>query len=254
MNDRSWIVSDGNVRVYDSYLDNLVLLPEDRSTIENLPLARKVSETFARGPEKGRSRLCSENSEDAVTWSAFRTLEKHSNAEKWVPWFWEIAFRESVPEDIRGAFDRMSISYWEQFPAPALRETREGSTQVDVTIKIGDAALVFIEAKLFSGFSGSTKHDESRDQVIRNIDVGSRASKDGKWSAERFYFVALTPTRTGDQPGAELINRYRQPDQIRQALRYRKDLSAQDCTMLARNIGWISWPDMLKVALRALTT
>lgn len=253
MEDTSWIVCS-EVRVYNDYHDNLVILPEDKSDINRSPLGVKIKETFPRGNERGKSKLCSENSEDAVTWSAFRTLEKHSSAEKWVPWFWEIAFRESVPEDIRGAFDRMSISYWEQFPAPALRETPEGSTEVDVTIKIGDAALVFIEAKLFSGFSSSTEHDKRRDQIIRNIDVGSRAAKDKKWSAERFYFVALTPTRTGDQPGAELINRYRQPDQIRQALPYRKDLSVQDFEVLARNIGWISWPDMLKVALRALTT
>lgn len=253
MRERPWIVSSG-VRVYDDWKDNICLLPEDRGRTASLPIQDKVDESFTKGPVKGRPRLASENSEDAVTWSAFRTLELRSTPEKWVPWFWEIAFGQAMPEAIRSALGEFQVFYWRSFPPPPNRKVPEGNSEIDVTLKIGRAALVYIEAKLFSPLSAATTHDPGRDQLIRNIDVGSWASRNGEMTADSFYQVVLSSSRSKKAPVAEVIAKYRnRPLGIGQALSYRTDLTEADFASLASRIGWVCWADMLKIAIGALT-
>ncbi|UCD32454.1 MAG: hypothetical protein JSV38_00685 [Desulfobacterales bacterium] len=50
---------------------------------------------------------------------------------------------------------------------------------MDLTIETS-TKLIFIEAKYKADISKNTAHDPNRDQIIRNIDVGTWAAKKSK--------------------------------------------------------------------------
>jgi hypothetical protein len=160
--------------------------------------------------------LNSPESEDFLTWSIFRPLKDIKPLSKWlVPFFqrglkeWEI-FEEAD-------LDKAELNFWygrksKEFYPPEehqewLKKRLEGSkvlkfrertkvarrlegpTEVDLVID-SPKTLTFVEAKYTADIDCKTSYDPCRDQITRNLDVGSyQAEKQRK----RFFFILLTP-------------------------------------------------------------
>ena len=119
------------------------------------------------------------------------------------------------------------------------RSFPEKETHVDLTIETSNN-LIFIEAKYKADISKNTTHDPNRDQIIRNIDVGSWAAKK---RAKEFYFILLTlKTNTYS---IDKLNYYKSnPSNIIEKIgSYRKDI--KDYVTLCENIDVIYWDQIL---------
>ena len=225
---RKFIYSDTGVKVFVKFKDNLIVDPDD-------PLIARQARTwrYSKGIVKGLSYLGSENSEDAMTWNVFKTLEK-SNPESW---FSEI-FPQIILDKDEQFIDPM-LRFWEKYFPPMFRSFPEKETHVDLTIETSNK-LIFIEAKYKADISKNTKHDPNRDQIIRNIDVGSWAAKK---RAKEFYFILLT-LKTNTYSIDKLHYYKSNPSNIIEKIgSYRKDI--KDYVTLCENIDVIYWDQIL---------
>jgi hypothetical protein len=225
---RKFIYSDTGVKVFVDFKDNLIVDPDDPI------IARQArNRRYGKGIVKGLSKLGSENSEDAMTWNIFKTLEK-SNPEKW--------FSKIFPQIILDKDEQFIdpiLRFWDKYFPPLLRSFPEGETHVDLTIETSNK-LIFIEAKYKADISKNTTHDPNRDQIIRNIDVGSWAAKK---RAKAFYFILMTlETNTYS---IDKLNHYKSnPSNIIEKIgSYRRDI--KDYDFLCENIHVIYWNQIL---------
>jgi hypothetical protein len=164
------------------------------------------------------------NSEDAITGNLFQVLGS-IDARRWLPDLLNTAlgalrFRRQVYRQLR-------IELWKNRPCypRELLPWDEGSTQVDATITWENPpTTVFVEMKYDSTPASRTARHDARhgypgDQIIRNIRVGLLECG---WFRTRplfptiprdFVFVLI-----GHATGEPLIERYRRPDQVYQAI------------------------------------
>jgi hypothetical protein len=225
---RKFMYSDTGVKVFVDFKDNLIVDPDD-------PIIASQARNwrYSRGIVKGLSYLGSENSEDAMTWNVFKTLEK-SNPESW--------FSEIYPQIILDKDEQFIdpvLRLWDKYFPPLSRSIPEGETQVDLSIETSNK-LIFIEAKYKADISKKTKHDPNRDQIIRNIDVGTWAAKK---RAKEFYFVLLT--LKSNTYSIDKLHYYKSnPSNIIEEIgSYRKDI--KDYVALCKNIYVIYWDQIL---------
>ena len=105
-----------------------------------------------------------------------------------------------------------------------------------------------MEAKYRSDISERTTYDETRDQVIRLIDVGSWQSRqenlrDQDAGHHNSYIIVLQ-YGDADINAQEVVDRYAgNPGTIEKALSYRSDLTAADYQRLGRSVAFVRWPD-----------
>lgn len=194
--------SPSGVLIADDFRDNLII---DRYDVAFLTM---------RG-SKTRS-IRSENSEDALTWNAFRSLAQVDP----VFWFPRLT-RHAFPElDLPTPAD-VGIRLWRRLsPPPGLRDAQgdEGYSEIDVLIETVDSVWC-IEAKYRSDVSMITTNNATRNQILRNIDVGS-------WFAgpRNFFFSLLLVNESLSPRGAELIRTYQYSlDLLRRGLPHRPD-------------------------------
>jgi hypothetical protein len=226
---RRYVLSDTGVKVFPDYRDNLIIDRDDPAAAE-----QAAHWKYTRGLVKGLSYLGSENSEDALTWNVFRTLMQLPNR------LWLAAVLAPIPfseDECRWA----TFHFWRQFPAPPARTVPEGPTHVDLTIET-PVKLIFVEAKYRSGLSAGTTHDSERDQVIRNVDVGSWAARQ---AGKEFHFVLLNSE--ADRASLETLLGYKEaPYRIRHSIGgYRADLTIDDFGSLAERLHAIHWEQIL---------
>ena len=181
--------SPTGVRLARDFRDNLII---DRYHVD---LAA------ARGAKLEAMR--SEHSEDVVTWNVFRSLAQLDPA-FWLPRLHQTVFGESASSP---APQTVSVRLWvPTVPPPGLRNFQkdEGASEVDVVIET-EYAVWFIEAKFRSDISTTTTNNPDRDQVLRNMDVGS-------WFAgvRDFYFALLVADPVRSPRGAAAVARYRE--------------------------------------------
>src|SRR5688572_32194368 len=162
--------SKSGVRLYDDFRDNLII---DRYHPDLAAM---------RGAK--REMLRSENSEDALTWNVFRSLIQ-VDPSFWFPLLRAKAFPDSEPGPVPHI---VTTHLWEQVhPPPSLRlhQKDEDPSEIDIIIET-EVSVWFIEAKFKSDISTKTTNKPTRDQVVRNLDVGS-------WYAgvRDFYFALL---------------------------------------------------------------
>jgi len=225
---RKFIYSDTGVKVFVDFKDNLMVDPNDP-----IIAGQARNSRYNRGRVKGLSCLGSENSEDAMTWNVFKTLGK-SNPEKW----FSVIFPQIILDKDEQFIDP-TPRFWDKYFPPLLRPLPDGETHPCLTVETSNK-LIFIEATYKTDISKNTKHDPNRDQIIRNIDVGSWAGK--KWAKE-FYFVLLTlETNTYS---IDKFNHYKSnPSNIIQEIgSYRRDI--KDYAALCENIHIIFWDQIL---------
>ncbi|WP_273834057.1 hypothetical protein [Guptibacillus sedimenti] len=170
-------VSKTGVFEYDDFRDNLLI--DKYNPI--LPAMRNMKTKHLR----------SENSEDAITWNVFKSLQQ-INPRHWYPELISKGINQTkyspkqlVPTDQLP--HNLTINLWQTIkpPSPLLDNQPEGPTEVDVIIE-SEKFVWFIEAKFKSDIATKTTHNHSRNQVLRNIDVGSHYAK-----GKDFYFSLL---------------------------------------------------------------
>ena len=125
--------------------------------------------------------LRSVNSEDAVTWNVFRSLRQIA-PEAWLPALWERAFPTFAPlSDLHA-----TVMLWQSVPPPLglLAGGDEGDSEIDVIVEAA-TWVWFIEAKHRSDISMGTTTRPERNQVLRNLDVGTYYA-----GVRQFFFLA----------------------------------------------------------------
>ena len=219
--DRRGSYSATGVFLYDDYRANLIIDQDDP--------------VFISMRDKKREHLRSENSEDAITWNTFRPLSKISPS-VWYPLLFARAFPGmSAPTD-----DTPRIELWKQIAPPASLHhigIREGSSEVDVLIE-SENQVWFIEAKYKSGVSRATTYSPGRNQVLRNIDVGSH------YAGEREFFFCLLLLASKEAAGDEQLLRQYGADEraLLDQLPHRTDGLGN-----LKGLGILYWTDMADV-------
>jgi len=97
-----------------------------------------------------------------------------------LPSLWRRAFPDTAsPDDLR-----VTVKLWESIPPPLglLADGDEGPSEIDVVIE-APSWVWFIEAKYRSDISTGTTTRPDRDQILRNIDVGTYYA-----GVQRFFF------------------------------------------------------------------
>jgi hypothetical protein len=206
---------------------------------------RKAGELFGgtQGEVIGLSRICSENSEDAQTWHYFSPLLLMTTSRKaaWLKSF----FKESLGDDVNDKLENMlpaaELGFWRGkkerpfYPPPPDLGCPEGNTEVDLTISTVKA-IVFVEAKYGSEISERTSYCPGRDQIARNIDVGTFYAWKNRLD---FYFILLT-SRSCKKSISILKGYKNNPQTIAAKLRHRADIPSK-LDEISKNLGFVTW-------------
>ena len=243
-----YVVSDSGVKIWKAPEAHPLLRHTDTTHPSFL---NKLTETYPRGRVKGLPRILSENSEDARTWYYFSPLLSDvSNRSRVLESLIRQSFHGTVPLQFLNAIPSAELIFWPKLSPPPSRAQKEGDSEPDVLIRLGDQGLALVEAKHQSCVSERTTHDETRDQVIRLIDIGSwharkEALRDQGSGHDNSYLIVL---QYGDSQtnAEEVVGRYAgRAEAIERALFYRSDLTAADYQRLARSVAFVRWPDPL---------
>jgi hypothetical protein len=218
--------------------------------------------------------LNSPDSEDLLTWNVFRPLSDVRPSSRWLL----LLFRKSLGDNF-GVFspgileekdlDGAELKFWhgrktrEYYPprehnewlknklerseVPKYRERAkigrrlEGPTEVDLVIET-PKTLTFIEAKYQSDIGCQTTYDPYRDQIIRNLDVGTHQAETGN---KKFFFILLTPEchERSRLYWYRMRECMKDPDRIKERLPYRPI----DFEELSKSIGWVLWRDVIEI-------
>jgi hypothetical protein len=189
-------------------------------------------------------------SEDVVTGQLFGSL-KALNPRWWLPDLLNRAL--GTQRFRRQVFRKLDIQVWQKqrtYPRHRL-PWDEGQTEVDVVLTWENPpTTVFIEMKYGSAISSATVHNDGTagfpsDQLIRNARVGLW---ENGWFSEELLFdlpprdfvlILLAPSS-----GSPLVQEYRDPDRLRQAIPH-----GQRLTKLPRTpfIGELSYKDAIGI-------
>ena len=208
------------VRISDDFRDNLIV---DR-----------YDPVLATMPARKLTHIRSENSEDAVTWNVFRSL-RQIDPIVWLPELARHGLQGTEPPPADGTV----LSLWLSVsPPPALLPGGdEGRSEVDVVIE-SPSWVWFIEAKYLSDIETRTKTRSERDQVLRNIDVGSY------YAGKRDFFFSLLVTSAEKSPlGAAAVARYSDLAETRALLQGHRP----DCLANLRAVTLLTWSDIAAV-------
>jgi hypothetical protein len=210
--------SKSGVRLYDDFRDNLII---DRYHPDLAAM---------RGAK--REMLRSENSEDALTWNVFRSLTQIEPS-FWLPLLRAKAFPNAAPVALPQI---VTTHLWKEVPPPPslrLHQKDEDSSEIDVIIET-EVSVWFIEAKFKSDISTKTRNNPTRDQVVRNLDVGS-------WYAgtRDFYFALLIMDAERSPKGVQVVTAL---DQKVPELQHRPDGMKN-----IRAVGQLLWRDIADV-------
>ena len=184
--------------------------------------------------------LRSANSEDAVTWNVFRSLRQIA-PDAWMPALWRRAFPSIVcPTDLKAA-----VKLWESIRPPIglLAGGDEGASEIDVVIE-SSTWVWFIEAKYQSDISTGTTTRPERDQVLRNIDVGSYHA-----GVRQFFFTLLISSEAKSPLGAQRILEYANLSVPRAKLRAHRPDGVENL----KAVGQLTWAALAAVLAEAST-
>jgi hypothetical protein len=181
----SFVASASGVQVANDFRDNLII---DR-----------YDPVFAEMRASKIKHLRSENSEDAITWNVFRSL-RQIDPTVWMPFLTELG----LPGSSLLSEDTIIVDLWRSMlPPPGLRRSGdEGPSEIDVVIE-SPLWVWFIEAKYQSDISTRTTTRPLRNQILRNIDVGSYYA-----GVRAFYFSLLIRSPERSPVGAATISEY----------------------------------------------
>lgn len=174
------------------------------------------------------------NSEDAVTWNVFRSLRQIAPG-AWLPSLWARAFPSLEPPDDIIA----SVKLWVSMSPPLglLADGDEGASEIDVVIEA--ATWVWcIEAKHRSDISTGTTTRPNRDQILRNLDVGSYYA-----GVRGFYLSLLIASEERSPIGVQTIREYAEHSVVRDKLRRHRPDGLRNLV----GISQLTWNDLAEV-------
>lgn len=208
------------VRIAADFRDNLII---DR-----------YDPVFSSMRMSKRKHLRSANSEDAVTWNVFRTLRQIAPT-VWLPDLFSSAF----PGAQLAHTEHATVDLWKSVEPPPglLLEADEGDSEIDVVIET-PSAVWFIEAKLTSDISTGTTTRVTRDQVLRNIDVGSYYA-----GTRSFFFSLLIADAARSKEGVRVVDEYRSLDEPRRLLKSHRPDGLQNLHGVSR----LTWGNLAEV-------
>ena len=212
------------VCVSDDFRDNLIIDRYDR--------------VFAAMRGLKLRHLHSENSEDVVTWNVFRSLRQIDPA-VWLPELAKRGLQGTEPPPADGTV----LSLWVSVSPPPglLSGGDEGNSEIDVVIE-SSSWVWFIEAKYRSDITTCTETRRERDQVLRNIDVGSYYA-----GTRDFFFSLLIASPETSPLGVAAVARYSDLAEARSLLQdHRPDHLAN-----LRGVTLLTWSDMATVLAMA---
>lgn len=215
-------LSKTGVKVFSSFQENLII---DQN-----------NSVFTTMRSKKKNAMCSWNSEDAITWNVFKTIEQ-SGADSII----ESLFHNSFQlETSKNYFSNTIINLWKEItPTKDYidKVTKEGNSEIDIIIE-NENIVWFIEAKNTSDISMDTKYSTTRNQIIRNIDVGSCYS-----NKKNFYFSLLIRDESLSPNGIKIIEQYRHEDINNYLMHRSKKIDNM------KGISVIKWNDIMNVFL-----
>jgi hypothetical protein len=216
--------SPSGVQIANDFRDNLII---DR-----------YDPVFADMRASKLKHMKSVNSEDAVTWNVFRSL-RQINPTLWLPPLWIRAFPEAAPLEDTLA----TVRLWVSVPPPLglIESGDEGHSEIDVVIETA-TWVWFIEAKYRSDISAGTTTRPDRDQVLRNIDVGSYYA-----GVRQFFFSLLTASNTRSRAGDKALAHYSNHSTLRGRLKAHR----KDGLKNLGDLGPLKWFDLYEVLRRA---
>ena len=220
--------TSSGVFVYDDFRDNLII-DKYHPTLQSMRTMKT-------------KHLSSENSEDAITWNVFKSLQQ-IHPRYWYQELLSIGLnlssdnillnnnqKDNIPE-------KVVIKLWQSIKPPASIKKTEGQTEVDVVIE-SEEFVWFIEAKYKSDISIGTTHDKGRNQILRNIDVGSRYAGE-----KNFYFSLLILEDNKSSKGIKLIEEYKR--ELAKNPRYFQNLvSLGNNIVNLKDISVFRWNDL----------
>lgn len=223
MSSDDFTVSPSGVRIADDFRSNLII---DR-----------YDPVFAYMRAKKLEHLRSANSEDAVTWNVFRSLRQIAPS-LWLPTLWRHAF----PAITCPTGSQVVIHLWKSIPPPAglLASGDEGQSEIDVIIE-APAWVWFLEAKYHSDISIRTKTRPERDQVLRNLDVGSYYA-----GSRQFFFSLLILSEADSSLGAQRVLDYADLKVPREKLKAHRPDGLRNL-MAVGVLTWAAMADVLAV-------
>lgn len=217
-----------------------------RTNLLHPDFRRKAGELFggtSRSEVIGLPRICSENSEDAQTWHYFSPLLSMTSSRKaaWLKSFFKESLGNDLSNKLENTLPTAELMFWRgkkerpfYLPPPSLG-CPEGKTEVDLTISMAKK-VVFVEAKCGSEIAGRTTYCKGRDQIVRNIDVGTFFA----WN-NRLDFCFILLTSRSCKKSISLLNHYKHdPLDIAAKLRHRADIPSR-LHEISKNLGFISW-------------
>jgi hypothetical protein len=175
--------------------------------------------------------LRSANSEDAVTWNVFRSLRQIAPPH-WLPQLRALAFAEAGYTDDLNA----TVSLWPSIRPPLglLMYGDEGASEIDVLIE-APTWVWLIEAKYRSDISTGTTTRPDRDQVLRNIDVGSHYA-----GVRKFFFSLLIESEARSPEGKARTEAYADFQVVRDRLKDHRPDGLPNLT----GIGLLTWSNL----------
>ncbi|MGV8027403.1 MAG: hypothetical protein AB2L18_12685 [Anaerolineaceae bacterium] len=213
-------VSASGVKITEDFRSNLII---DR-----------YDPIFAHMRAKKLKLMRSENSEDVVTWNIFRSL-RQIDPNIWIPKLQDEADISSLTLPV----ERVTVELWQKVsPPPALLLTGdEGDSEIDIVLE-APFWVWFIEAKFKSDISERTTTRTDRDQVIRNIDVGSYYAGN-----RSFLFSLLILDEKTSPKGVNAIQQYQNNKEIQSRLsQHRPDKLSN-----VKYVGTLTWAAMGRV-------
>jgi hypothetical protein len=184
--------------------------------------------------------LRSVNSEDAVTWNVFRSLRQVAPA-AWLPALWQRAFPQvATPSDLQA-----TVTLWRSVAPPLglLAGGDEGDSEIDVVIEAA-TWVWFIEAKHRSDISTGTTTRPERDQVLRNLDVGTHYA-----GVRQFLFSLLIASEKTSPVGVQRVRDYAGLERPRNLLMGHRPDGLPNLTA----VGELRWTDLGEILLSAST-
>jgi hypothetical protein len=220
----SFVASASGVQVADNFRDNLII---DR-----------YDPVFAKMRASKIKHLRSENSEDAITWNVFRSL-RQIEPTAWMPSLTE----HGLPGTPLPSEDTVIVDLWRSVrPPPGLLGSGdEGASEIDVVIE-SPLWVWFIEAKYQSDISTRTTTRPLRNQILRNIDVGSYYA-----DVRTFYFSLLVRSAERSPLGAATISEYSDLSKPREELLPHRP----DGLSNLRSVTLLTWSNLGTVLLAA---
>ena len=145
MQSSNFVVSASRVRVWRRPEDHPLLKQTDTAH----PAFRgKLAERFPPRIAEGLPKVLSENSEDARTWYYFSPLlSDEPQRTRVLTQLLRQSFFGALPPQVFKDIPTATLQFWPKLPPPPSRQKVEGESEPDLLIKLGQSAVIFVEAK-----------------------------------------------------------------------------------------------------------